>query len=74
MDNEDKQTLLDASYYKNELQATKRSIEALIVSLKCAGTNHPQYDQLEYLKNRSQEIENQLRSLNQIITKLENKA
>ena len=73
MNNEDHQKLLEAKYYQNELEENQRSVEALIALLECAGNNHPQYNQLNYLKNRNQEIESQLASLNEIINNLKDK-
>jgi hypothetical protein len=73
MSNEDEKKLLEAIFYKNELDQNKRSVDALISLLEHKGTSHPQYNQLDYLKNRNKEIEKQLISLNEIINNLKAK-
>jgi hypothetical protein len=73
MNDGNNQSLLKAKLYENELKENKRSVEALIALLEWEGINHPQYNQLEYLKKRNQEIDDQLNSLSQIISNLESK-
>jgi len=62
--------LQKAELYIEELTNTKNSVEALINLLEYSKGSHPQYNQLHYLKERSQEIESQLADLNKIKDKL----
>jgi len=70
MNDEDREKLLKAEFYQSELRENKRSVEALIALLKYEGINHPQYNQLDYLEKRDQEIDSQLIGLDKIINDL----
>jgi hypothetical protein len=73
MNNEIYKKLLEAEYYQNELEENQRSVLALIKLLEHEGTNHSQYNQLDYLQNRNKEINNQLICLYKIINELRHK-
>jgi len=73
MSGQNQQKLSTAEFYKNELEENQRSIDALIALLEHEGEKHPHYNQLNSLKNRNQEIDTQLISLNEIINNLKDK-
>jgi len=66
--------LQKAEFYIEELTNTKNSVDALIDLLEYSEGSHPQYNQLEYLKERSRKIENQLSNLYEIKNKLTGKS
>ena len=72
--NENKQRLIEAEFYEKELKENQRSIDALIAILEHQREKHPQYKQLDYLKERNEEINSQLTSLKEIINNLRNKS
>lgn len=60
------QKIQETEFYIKQLNENKISVDALISLLEYTGMTHPQYNQLEILKKRIQEINDHLNSLVEI--------